>query len=122
MGNGFLRLYKRFESGFLSWPWNTKEATEPTAEEVLPPKPRRKKAKGQRETDLKEFPEEILPPYSISEEELDAFYSKGNWKRIPDGTCQTGLCRCRQGDGQKRADSRQTGRCISGIEPDRIDL
>ena len=32
-------------------------AAEPTAEEVLPPRPRRKKAKGQRETDLKDFPE-----------------------------------------------------------------
>ena len=61
-------------------------AAESTAEEVLPPKVRRKKTKGQRETDLKEFPEEILPPYSISEEELDAFYGKGNWKRMPDET------------------------------------
>lgn len=61
-------------------------AAEPTAEEVLPPKPRRKKAKGQRETDLKDFPEEVLAPYSISEEELDAFYGKGNWKRMPDET------------------------------------
>lgn len=61
-------------------------AAEPTAEEALPPKPRRKKAKGQRETDLKDFPEEVLAPYSISEEELDAFYGRGNWKRMPDGT------------------------------------
>ena len=61
-------------------------AAEPAAEEVLPPRPRRKKAKGQRETDLKEFPEEILPPYCVSEEELDAFYGKGNWKRMPDET------------------------------------
>ena len=61
-------------------------AAEPTAEEVLPPKPRRKKTKGQRETDLKDFPEEVLEPYSISEEELDAFYGRGNWKRMPDET------------------------------------
>lgn len=61
-------------------------AAEPTAEEVLPSRPRRKKAKGQRETDLKDFPEEMLAPYSISEEELDAFYGKGNWKRMPDET------------------------------------
>lgn len=27
--------------------------------------------------DLKEFPEEILPSYGVSEEELDAFYGKG---------------------------------------------
>lgn len=61
-------------------------AAEPTAEEVLPPQPHRKKSKGQRETDLKDFPEETFPPYSISEEELDAFYGQGNWKRMPDET------------------------------------
>lgn len=26
--------------------------------------------------------EEILPPYSVSEEQLDAFYGKGNWRRM----------------------------------------
>lgn len=61
-------------------------AAEPAAEEILPPKPRRKKSKGQREIDLKDFPEEVLAPYSISAEELDAFYGKGNWKRMPDET------------------------------------
>ena len=35
---------------------------EPAAEEVLPSR-RNHKKKGQRETDLKDFPEEILPPY-----------------------------------------------------------
>lgn len=44
---------------------------EPSAEEVLPAKHRAKK-KGQRNLDLKDFPEEILPPYSVSEEQLDA--------------------------------------------------
>lgn len=39
-----------------------KDAREPEADEVLPRKPRRKKAKGQRDTDLKEFPEDIIPP------------------------------------------------------------
>ena len=61
-------------------------AAEPTAEEVLPLRPRRKKVKGRRETDLKDFPKEVFPPYSISEEELDAFYGRGNWKRMPDET------------------------------------
>ena len=61
-------------------------AAEPAAEEVLSSRPRRKKTKGQRETDLKDFPEETFPPYSISEEELNAFYGKGNWKRMPDET------------------------------------
>jgi len=58
---------------------------EPSAEEVLPAKHRAKK-KGQRDLDLKDFPEEILPPYSVSEEQLDAFYGKGNWRRMPDET------------------------------------
>ena len=58
---------------------------EPSAEEVLPAKHRAKK-KGQRDLDLKDFPEEILPPYSVSEEQLDAFYGKGDWRRMPDET------------------------------------
>lgn len=55
---------------------------EPSAEEVIPV--RKKKAKGQRELNLKEFPEEIIPPYSVSEESLDEFYGRGNWRRMPD--------------------------------------
>lgn len=55
---------------------------EPSAEEVFPV--RKKKAKGQRELNLKEFPEEIIPPYSVSEESLDDFYGRGNWRRMPD--------------------------------------
>ena len=58
---------------------------EPSAEEVLSAKHRAKK-KGQRDLDLKDFPEEILPPYSVSEEQLDAFYGKGSWRRMPDET------------------------------------
>ena len=58
-------------------------AAEPEADEVLPKK-RTPKKKGQRELDLKEFPEEIIPAYSVPEEELDAFYGKGNWRRMPD--------------------------------------
>ena len=56
-----------------------------SAEEVLSAKHRAKK-KGQRDLDLKDFPEEILPLYSVSEEQLDAFYGKGNWRRMPDET------------------------------------
>ena len=44
--------------------------SEPAAEEVLQSR-RNYKKKGQRETDLKDFPEEILPPYQVSTEELD---------------------------------------------------
>lgn len=58
---------------------------EPEPEEVLPPKQSRKK-KGQRDINLKEFPEEIIPPYSVSEKQLDDFYGKGNWRRMPDET------------------------------------
>lgn len=58
---------------------------EPAAEEVLPSR-RNHKKKGQRETDLKDFPEEILPPYQVSTEELDAFYGAGNWRRMKDET------------------------------------
>lgn len=58
---------------------------EPDADDVLPLK-RGKKKKGQRNLDLKDFPEEIIPPYSVSEESLDAFFGKGNWRRMPDET------------------------------------
>jgi hypothetical protein len=60
-------------------------APEPDPEEVLPPKQSKKK-KGQRDLNLKDFPEEIIPPYSVSEEQLDEFYGKGNWHRMPDET------------------------------------
>ncbi len=60
-------------------------APEPEAEDVLQSR-RSKKKKGQRDFNLKDFPEEILPPYSVSEEQLDAFYGKGNWRRMPDET------------------------------------
>lgn len=35
---------------------------------------------------LKDFPEEILPPYQVSTEELDTFYGAGNWRRMKDET------------------------------------
>ena len=63
-----------------------KEAEEPGADEVLPPKPRRKKARGQRDIDLKEFPEDIIPAHAVSKETLDAFYGPGCWRRMPDET------------------------------------
>ena len=58
---------------------------EPAAEEVLPSR-RNHKKKGQREMNLKDFPEEILPPYQVSTEELDTFYGAGNWRRMKDET------------------------------------
>ena len=59
-------------------------APEPDVEEVLPEKKKKAKTKGQRELDLKDFPEDIIPVHSVSAEKLDAFYGKGNWKRMPD--------------------------------------
>ena len=53
---------------------------EPAIEEVVPVV-RKKKSKGQRELDLKEFPEELIPPHSVSVEELNGFYGEGNWRR-----------------------------------------
>lgn len=41
---------------------------------------------GQRNIDLKDFPEEIIPTHGVSEDALDAFYGKGNWKSMPDET------------------------------------
>lgn len=59
---------------------------EPEADEMIPAKPRKKKTKGQREIDLKDFSEEIIPAHTVPLEKLDAFYGKGNWKRMPDET------------------------------------
>lgn len=61
-------------------------AGEPEEDQVIPPRPRKKKTKGQREMDLEAFPEEVIPAHTVSEETLDAFYGKGNWKRMPDET------------------------------------
>ena len=59
---------------------------EPDADEVLLSKKKKPKVKGQRELDLKDFPEDIIPAHSVSVEKLDAFFGKGNWKRMPDET------------------------------------
>lgn len=61
-------------------------AAEPDPEELFPDKPKKKKSKGQRNTDLKAFPEDIIPTHSVPVEKLDAFYGSGNWKRMPDET------------------------------------
>lgn len=62
---------------------------EPSAEEVITAK--RAKKKGQRNIDLKDFPEEILPPYSVSEEQLDAFYQYQLPAQLPAQLHQTDL-------------------------------
>lgn len=57
-------------------------AVEPKADEVI--SVRKKKTKGQRELDLKDFPIDVIPIHSVSEEELVVFFGKGNWKKMPD--------------------------------------
>lgn len=59
---------------------------EPDPEDVLPRKAKKKKAKGQREEDLKDFPEDIIPTHTVSREALDAFYGEGNWRQMPSET------------------------------------
>lgn len=59
---------------------------EPDVEDVLPRKAKKKKAKGQREEDLKDFPEDIIPTHTVSKEALDAFYGEGNWRQMPSET------------------------------------
>lgn len=59
---------------------------EPDVEDVLPRKAKKKKAKGQREEDLKDFPEDIIPTHTVSREELNAFYGEGNWRQMPSET------------------------------------
>lgn len=62
------------------------KAPEPEPDEILVPKAKKKKSKGQRELDLKDFPEDVIPVHCVSVEKLDSFYGKGNWKRMPDET------------------------------------
>ena len=59
---------------------------EPDPEEILPKKTKKKKSRGQREEDFKDFPEDVIPPHTVSKEELDAFYGEGNWKQMPSET------------------------------------
>lgn len=42
-------------------------------EEILPKKTKKKKSRGQREKDLKNFPEDVIPTHTVSKEVLDAF-------------------------------------------------
>ena len=62
------------------------EAAEPTIEETicLELKPvRRAKKKGQKEEDLKEFPQEEIP-HDVPEEELIKTFGESNYKSMPD--------------------------------------
>lgn len=62
------------------------DAAEPTIEETicLELKPvRRPKKKGQKEEDLKEFPQEEIP-HDVPEEELIKTFGESNYKSMPD--------------------------------------
>ncbi len=59
---------------------------EPTIEEAIikaETKPRKRKQKGQREEDLKDFPQEEIP-HDVTEEKLLDTFGKGNWRSMPD--------------------------------------
>ena len=59
---------------------------EPTVKEVIASAgkaPRKPKKKGQREEDLRDFPQEEIP-HDIPEQELDEAFGEGNWKKMPD--------------------------------------
>ncbi len=59
---------------------------EPTMEEVIieaEKKPHKNKRKGQREEDLKDFPQEEIP-HDVTEEKLLCTFGKGNWRSMPD--------------------------------------
>ncbi len=60
------------------------DADEPELEIVVR-KVRRKKQKGQRELDLEGLPEEEIS-HPLTDEQLDAHYGSGNWRRLPDDT------------------------------------
>ncbi len=62
------------------------KAPEPTAAEVLPDAKKKNRKKHTREQNLQDFPEENIPPYRVSEDELNAFFGKGNWRKMPDET------------------------------------
>lgn len=62
---------------------------EPSIDEVIDDslkKPRKPKKKGQREEDLKDFPQEEVP-HDVPEEKLIATFGEGNYKSMPDEIC-----------------------------------
>lgn len=57
-------------------------AEEPDFQDVIPSRPKRKKQKGKREEDLKDFPEELFD-HVVPQEKLDELFGKGNWREMP---------------------------------------
>lgn len=65
------------------------QSPEPTIDEVVGAalKPVRKsKKQGQKEEDLKDLPQEVIP-HDVSTEELNALFGEGNYKSMPDEIC-----------------------------------
>lgn len=60
------------------------DAEEPDEEEILVTH-KKKKQKGKREEDLKGLPREPHP-HTLTDEELDSFFGKGNWRRMKPDT------------------------------------
>ena len=54
---------------------------EPEFEEAVP---RRKKQKGKRDADLRDFPVEEVPVHRVPQEDLIRFFGEGNYRRLPD--------------------------------------
>lgn len=64
-------------------------ANEPAIESVVDSalkKPRKSKQKGQREEDLKDFPQEVIP-HDVSKQKLIDTFGEGNYKSMPDDIC-----------------------------------
>ena len=65
------------------------QSPEPTIDEVVGAalKPsRRPKKQGQKEEDLKDLPQEVIP-HDVSTEKLNALFGEGNYKSMPDEIC-----------------------------------
>lgn len=79
---GQLSFFNEAEGNFDE---NTPEPTiEETVASAIKP-PRKQKKKGQREEDLKDFPQEEIF-HDVPAEELDDAFGRGNWKNMPDET------------------------------------
>ena len=79
---GQLSFFNEAEANF------DENAPEPTIEETVASAmkpPRKQKKKGQREEDLKNFPQEEIF-HDVPAEELDDAFGRGNWKNMPDET------------------------------------
>ena len=80
---GQISLFNEVEACF------DEQGREPSIDDVvdtaLKP-PRKKKKKGQKEEDLRNFPQEEFP-HDVPAEKLDALFGEGNYKSMPDEIC-----------------------------------